>query len=640
MGNKRVSQLVSLTPSEVVNNDLFLIIDTSARESKKITISDISTYLNVSASITAYSSIFSDTSSYILGSDVDGSVESSSYSKTSSYAHFSERSIYSDTSSLSDTASYLLSNILEVETASFLKLLPGASNGTASYSLTSSFVNLSKTSSFLLYTPGLNNGTASYAITASYFSSSVGTITVNTAAYALNAGTAALANTSLESYFLLYTPGGNNGTASYAMQSANIASYLKDYGIYLAHTQSSIKAQLDSVNINPTSVVPQVTTVEAWGSVDVYYTSSIMTSGSLQLKAINLDSGEQYYFDSTPIIIDNRLSNYITGTITMPYSLAGQTTLSSSIYQIFVTGSGSDSMSLNSQRTTRFNINSYSDIVSISTNEPAQFLITPTESVVMTFTSTEGGPYNDYLPGILSTGSYKILSINANNQGVTSLKYLWTLNNLTNFDCNDNITLTSMPGLPSSIGYISCSNCGIGSISPMNNINYVSWFGCHGNALNSLPALPISLSHLICSNNNLTSIPSFPSGLRYFFADNNNITSLPDSYPDYMESMSFNNNYNLTNFSLSFPNTLSYFSCNNCPVEFFPSNIPFSMSKMYVSNCSLLGGTIDNICNKLSSSNQISGVLDITLNGSPSPTALGYISDMQTKLGWTVLYDS
>ena len=50
-GNKRVSQLIELTSAEVANDDLFLIIDSSAYESKKIKVNNLSAYLNASGSI-------------------------------------------------------------------------------------------------------------------------------------------------------------------------------------------------------------------------------------------------------------------------------------------------------------------------------------------------------------------------------------------------------------------------------------------------------------------------------------------------------------------------------------------------------------------------------------------------------------
>lgn len=641
MGNKRVSQLVALTPSEVSHGDLLLIIDTSAKESKKITISDISAYLNVSASITAYSAIFADTASFILGTGVFGAVLSASFADRAMSASMADKASIANTASYALTASFVAGTVAST-TASFLRLLPGAENGTASYAKTASFVNASKTSSFLLYTPGINNGTASYALTASFFSGSIISVIADTASYALRSKTSGVADLSLQSFFLLYS-GGNNGTASYAMQADSMTSFLRDYGIYLANTQSWVKAQLDSVAITPSLTTPQITTIEAWGSVDVSYTSSMITSGSLQLIALDLVSGEKYYFDSTPIVVDispgvSQWDNYTSGTITMPFSLAGQSTLSSSTYQIFVMGS--PSMSLNSHRTTRFNVNSYSDVVSFSTSAPIQFSVIPSSSVILRFTmaTDPSTVYTDYLPGMLSSGSTNIYSIDINNQGVTSINYAWALTTMSRFDCSTNIALTSLPGMPSSLTFLSCSNCGIQTISSLSNIPSMSYFDCYGNSLISLPSLPITLSYLQCSNNNLTSIPTLPYGVKTLFANNNQITSLPSVWPVDVISMSLNSNTRLTSFSPTMPVSLSYFSCNNSPVESFPT-LPISMSFMYASNCNLSSTSISDITLQLSNSAMISGVLDITLNGTPPPSALSRIGDLQSLLGWVVSYD-
>ncbi len=211
MANEKVSQMTSLTAAEVAGEDLFLITDMSARESKKISAADVLSYIETTGSFNAYHALTADTASYIAGGNVDGPVVSASYSKTSSLSHLSTRALNADSASIAATASYVNINGASVGTASFLNLNAGASNGTASYSLTSSFVNLAKTSSFLLFTPGLNNGTASYAISSSIanFSLTASTILDNGTLAAATAISASWASASL--------------TASYALN--NIASY-------------------------------------------------------------------------------------------------------------------------------------------------------------------------------------------------------------------------------------------------------------------------------------------------------------------------------------------------------------------------------------------------------------------------------
>ena len=50
IGNKRVTQLVELTSNEVIPEDLFLIIDVNANESKKIRVSELGVWLQSSGS--------------------------------------------------------------------------------------------------------------------------------------------------------------------------------------------------------------------------------------------------------------------------------------------------------------------------------------------------------------------------------------------------------------------------------------------------------------------------------------------------------------------------------------------------------------------------------------------------------------
>ena len=65
IGNKKVSQLIELTPTEVSTDDLFLIIDSSAKESKKIQASNLIAWLNGSGSIYATNAILAATASYV-----------------------------------------------------------------------------------------------------------------------------------------------------------------------------------------------------------------------------------------------------------------------------------------------------------------------------------------------------------------------------------------------------------------------------------------------------------------------------------------------------------------------------------------------------------------------------------------------
>lgn len=179
MANEKVTQLIELAATEIAPTDLFFIADVSTHESKKLQASSLLTYVNISASINANHAINADTSSYIVGSNVSGPVNSSSFSAvsiSSSHALVANTAI---------TASFALStpSTLSIPTASFL-LYSGVSNGTSSFALTASLVYNTQTASFLQYN-GNTNGTSSYSISSS---------TTITSSYSLLAGSVSSAS--------------------------------------------------------------------------------------------------------------------------------------------------------------------------------------------------------------------------------------------------------------------------------------------------------------------------------------------------------------------------------------------------------------------------------------------------------------
>jgi|ERR1035437_2531717 hypothetical protein len=204
MANEKVSQMTSLTAAGLAPDDLLLITDISAKESKKMTAADFLIYIESTGSFFASNATLSDTTSYILGSGVDGMVKSSSYSINSTTSSFSLKSNLSDTSSYTKTASYAISSnnsSTTADTSSFL-LYSGFPNGTSSFALSSNTSNVSNTSTNLLYIPGTTFNTASYALssstsntsissnTASYSNSSSNSTNSITSSYSLTAATA------------------------------------------------------------------------------------------------------------------------------------------------------------------------------------------------------------------------------------------------------------------------------------------------------------------------------------------------------------------------------------------------------------------------------------------------------------------
>src|ERR1035437_2187386 len=160
MANEKVSQMTQLSAAEVASDDLLLITDISARESKRITTSDFLKYIESTGSFNVYHSSLADSASYVLGSNVNGIIKSSSYSLNSDTSSYSIKSILSDTSSYSKTASFALNTI-----GSGTTIITGSTYPiTSSWSIESI---LSKTSSFLQYVNGTSNGTASCALSSS-----------------------------------------------------------------------------------------------------------------------------------------------------------------------------------------------------------------------------------------------------------------------------------------------------------------------------------------------------------------------------------------------------------------------------------------------------------------------------------------
>jgi hypothetical protein len=162
MPNEKVSQMTVLTAAEVASDDIFLVGDVSANESKKITSDQLLTFIESSGSFIAVSAGIANTASYILGSNVDGAVDSASF------ASFVLSSSHALRANFASTASFFSASVGSVfTTASFLLYTAPSSNGTASYALTSGTSLTSTTAANLSYT-GAPNGTASYAMSSSF----------------------------------------------------------------------------------------------------------------------------------------------------------------------------------------------------------------------------------------------------------------------------------------------------------------------------------------------------------------------------------------------------------------------------------------------------------------------------------------
>jgi hypothetical protein len=649
--NKRVSQLVELTYSEVQLNDLLLIIDSSAKESKRIQVSDLAVYLNSSGSLEALHAIFADTASYINGADVHGLVDSCSYAFTAlnaisaSYSSFASNA---DSSSYALSASYAFNTGSTTPTASFL-LYTGTPNGTASFAFSSSHADGADQAKFLVYLGG-NNGTASYAIrtgdvdhcvtadTASYFLDPPGTVI--SASHADRSDLADVALVATTCSFLAGPTGGvSNGTASYALAAGSINGMIA-YGMTMAMTQSAQVSQLDNVSVSASFTTDPVNiTVEAVGTIIVAFTSSVKLDEELHLKLKSRDNGNEIILDTMPVYVDINATpaewdTYMSGTIKMPFTMLGQ--LSASGDQVLFISSSSPNVTFGS-RLTRFTIDSIADAITINPDQPLVFYLEPTGSALITFTSTAGGPFTNLLSQFNATSSTDILTINIDSQALTSLKYVWTLSNCLSMSVSNNALLDQIQGVPPSLSYLSCSGCNISLIHDLSNTS-MSIFNCNSNVLTSLPGLPSSMSYLNCSNNVIQDLPTtFPAGIQILLCDNNQISQVSTPLPDAIISMSFASNLGLGSIATSLPLALVWCDVSDTQIASLPT-LPSNVLYLSAANCILSDSAMESITGDLVTNGLMSGSLDITGNGTPDPTALTNIVTLITS-GWTVAYD-
>lgn len=220
MANKRVSELAPITPVELAQNDLFLLADVSANESKKLEVGDLASYLIENGLLSgSLSGSLYGTASWALNA-VSASWAPSQIS--CSYAQTSSWAINCLTASLAlqaISASYSLSSSYAV-TASY------AFTSSVQLIFSSAFSDFAKSASYLIYSP--INGTASYSMFA---------FTAGAATSSISSSEATTASFAITSSFLLYA-GAPNGTASYAVKS-----FTSDFAV-----SASVIIQADSAS--------------------------------------------------------------------------------------------------------------------------------------------------------------------------------------------------------------------------------------------------------------------------------------------------------------------------------------------------------------------------------------------------------
>lgn len=330
MANKRVSELTAITAAELASNDLFLLADVAPNpESKKLEVSELSTYLNINNRTGSLYGTASWALNAVSASWAPFQI-SCSYASTSSWAWRAITSSfaldalsasYARSSSYAITASYALTSSVQLiyssafadyaRSASYLIYTPRVFNGTASYALTSSRSITTISSSFLTYSPLISNGTASFAATASK---------------------------AISTSFLNFN-GNNNGTASHAMTAGNantvtlVTTIKNDYiyrefGMFQCELlNSDTTASIGAFEVNSDANNPSMI-VEAWGDVMIRSTSSFADSGSISLNLINVDLPVYIELDKSTYLNYNTgsTSAQVTSSIIVPVYLKGKTT--------------------------------------------------------------------------------------------------------------------------------------------------------------------------------------------------------------------------------------------------------------------------------------------------------------------------
>lgn len=210
MANEKVSQMVSLTAGEVASNDLFMIVDSSARESKKISVSDVITYFEATGSFSAHATL-ADTASYIQGANVAGVVNSASNAQSVASASHALNADNAITASFALSGGTSGTNGTTLFTGSTYQITASAARS-ASYAVSSTFASSSIVAQNLQYL-GVPNGTASFAISAS---SAVISITSSITTHAISASLADTATTALIAVSASNVIGGANLVRAYS----------------------------------------------------------------------------------------------------------------------------------------------------------------------------------------------------------------------------------------------------------------------------------------------------------------------------------------------------------------------------------------------------------------------------------------
>ena len=351
MSNKRITQLTEITAVDLAQSDLLYIADISAKESKRMTANEFAKFLTASGSISADSARTADTASYINPNNV-GTVRASLFASSSLSSSWASSSL---SASFSATSSYALGGaVINTQTASFVEYSP--TNVTASFAISCSLSNNSlnsNTASYLQY-DGIPNGTVFQAVSASR---ALSASRADNASWSDLSGYSNICGTALRA-----------NEADIATLSNALAYNLMSFGIFTPHLQNSSKFQLNTMSLTPSFPGAKGTFIEVIGTAIIFITgSSTNHTGTLYLAVKNQDTAEETLYDNftASVRTDATATGFISGksgSMYLPFTLMGQSDLTGA-YSVYVTCSSN--IQLDENRTGKFKIESYSDLLTV-----------------------------------------------------------------------------------------------------------------------------------------------------------------------------------------------------------------------------------------------------------------------------------
>lgn len=618
MANKRVSELAPITTAELSSADLFLVSDVSAQESKRLTLSDLNSYILTGGNLTgsffgtaswaqnALTASFANvqtasyalTASFALNGGTGGSATSASWASQSLSASYARTASFVSVANAA-TASFATSSLF-ASSASFV-IYTGGNNGTianainattATTATTASFATTARSSSFAT--------TASYSISSSFATASNFSTTASIALFALTASLGITTNVQTSASWASQSLSASHADIAGEAVTAITASYvlpnlaLQQYGVFLAITQSNYKSQLDAVDIDPFFDTPATTSVEVAGTMVAPYTSSIALNESVSLYVLDRATGVVYTLDSTPIYV-NVQGQFANVSASIQASMAGQVSGTSNGQLVGSTsGSISGSTDVSGSLT-----GSYNAIFSGSLNG------TITASYNGSITGSISGSVSTFLSGAmkvpfllmgqlhLNTGSYMFfisastdkvfieptrtsrfsVSSNVGQFGVHSGEPL----QLTTTSPSDLIAFSSSAGGPftgtaTQIVATGSTEILAMDISSVSGIRYI-W---------TLP----NLTSLVSNGNTLVSdIGGMPNSIVTMSLQGGSLSRLHPLSQSAVSILNFANN-SVTTFP-SLPATMSYINCNNNPLMALPTTIPFGVTQLYSNGTSI-----------------------------------------------------